>query len=93
MSNTKKVVNPIKDEVQETDTTFEYDGNSYVIPPAKKWPLDAVEAQEEGKMIGFIKALLGDDQYKTLRKNTNDLSQLDEFVGAMFESLGVDTGK
>ena len=92
MSNTKKI-DPVKNEVKDEPTTFEYDGNDYTIPPAKKWPLDAVEAQEDGKMIGFIKALLGEDQYKTLRKSANDLSQLDEFVGAMFDSMGVDTGK
>ncbi len=90
MANTKKVV---ENEALESEVSFEYDGVQYTVPPAKKWPLDAVEAQEDGKMLGFLKALLGADQYSTLRKTTTTLADLDTFITALFEALDVDAGK
>ena len=80
-------------EATNSDHTFEYLEESYTVPPAKRWPLDAVEAQEDGNMIGFLKALLGLDQYRTLRKKVDNIEQLDDFIGVMFDALDVDRGK
>lgn len=87
---TKKTVEA---EVNNTETTFEYKNGSFTVPPARKWPLEAIEAQEEGKITGFLKGLLGADQYAALRKEARTLEDLDEFVGVLFASLDVDKGK
>lgn len=83
----------LESEALDKNVMFEFRSASYTIPPAKQWPLDVIEAQEEGKVVGFIKALLGDSQYKTLRKSATTIGDLDEFVGVMFESMDLDPGK
>lgn len=87
---TKKV---LEAEALDVEVTVEYNDEKYVIPPAKLWPLEAVEAQEASKILGFVKALLGDDQYKTLRKTAKTVSDLDDFVGKLFETLDLEPGK
>src|SRR5678815_3066538 len=64
----------VETEAVNSEHTFEYLGDNYDIPPAKKWPLDAVEAQENGKMIAFLRSLLG-DQYDVLRKKVNTIEE------------------
>lgn len=83
----------VENEALDKDTVFDYAGDTYIVPPAKKWPLEAIEAQEKMKLLEFVKALLGDEQYATLRKSAKTLGDLDDFVGAMYEEVNVEKGK
>lgn len=87
---TKKAV---EKEALERDTVFEYEGDTYTIPPAKKWPLEVVEAQEKMRILEFVKNLLGEEQYVTLRSKVKTLGDLDDFVLTMYEEVNVDKGK
>lgn len=85
--------NTLKDEALNNDISFEYSGETFTVPPAKEWPLDAIEAQERSQMLSFIRELLGDDQYKTLRKVAKTLGDINDFSEKMYEALDVDQGK
>lgn len=83
----------LEKEALEEEIKFKYLDVEYVVPPGKKWPLDAVEAQEEGKLATFLKCLLGNDQYKTLRKDVKTIEDLDAFAEKLFDALDIDLGK
>jgi hypothetical protein len=83
----------LETEAVDADVVFDYDDEKYTIPAPKLWPLEAVEAQESNQILGFVKALLGAEQYKVLRKKTKTLSDLDDFIGKLFEALDLDSGK
>lgn len=87
---TKKVV---EKEASSEDVTFDYEGVTYTIPPGNLWPIDAIEAQEKMKLVTFIRALLGEEQYKNLRKTATTLQDLDKFISAMFEEIELEPGK
>lgn len=83
----------LKAEANNDNVTFEYDGDSYTVPTSKNWPLEAVEAQESNKILGFLKELLGEDQYATLRKGAKTLDDIDSFAKEMFKALELEPGK
>lgn len=73
--------------------TFEYEGDSYTVPPGKQWPLECVEAQEEGKLTACVRALLGEKEYKKLREKCKTVADFDDFMNALFDALDLDSGK
>lgn len=70
--------------------SFEFDGQTYVIPSQNKFPLDAVEAMENGKVVTFVRALLGETKYKILRKTCHTVEDLEKFVEAAFAAVDLD---
>lgn len=93
MSNKKSVETAVETEAKGLDVEFEYEGETYVFPPARKWPLEVIEAQENMKLMKFTKELLGEDQFATLRKTVKTVGDLDDFITKLFEKLDVDKGK
>lgn len=87
----KKVVS---EEAKNEDVTVEFREQKYTVPKEfRNWPLEAVEAQENGRMVGAVKELLGPEQYATLRKTANTVGDLEEFTEKLFDALDVDKGK
>lgn len=80
-------------EAKGTSTEFVYKEVTFTLPPAKKWPLEAIEAQESNKMLTFLKAVLGDPQYAEFKKAVPDLEELDLFLTEMFKAVDTDPGK
>lgn len=69
---------------------FDYKGVSYTLPNANDWDIDALDAFEEGRVVAFIKSILGDAQYAALRKSgVNKVGELNEFVEAMTSAVGI----
>lgn len=60
----------VKATTEESETSVvTYDGVEYNVPSTiRLWPLEVIEAQEEGKSLAMIKALLGPEQFATFRK-------------------------
>lgn len=58
-------------EVQHTGVSFEFDGDTYWVPVVDEWSLDVYEAQEDGKTIGMVRALLGTAQYAQFKSESD----------------------
>lgn len=84
---TKKV---LESEALSNDISFEFNGEVYSVPPGKKWELDVIEAQEEGRMTTAVRLLIGEDKYKELRKTVKNLEDLDKFYDALFKAVDTD---
>lgn len=55
---------PAASEVAGEDIQFDYDGHTFTLPASTDdWPLDAVEALENGRAVTALKALIGQAQY------------------------------
>lgn len=91
MANTAKKVSAPQDELK--DVVFEYDGESYTVPTPKLWPLEVVEAQEDGRFNAAIRELLGKEQYKTFRKKPRTLEDLDKITEAVMDAAELDVGE
>lgn len=90
MANAKKVSAP-QDELKELE--FEYDGVKYVVPAPKLWPLEVIEAQEDGRFNAAIRELLGPKQYKKFRSKPRTLEDLDNISGVLMDAADLDSGE
>lgn len=69
----------VKAEAKGEGFTVEFDGESYVIPPALDWDLEALEALEEGRVVAAVRALLGDEGWARFREKRRTVRDLNEF--------------
>jgi len=88
-------ITPKKDAPQAF--TVDFADVTYNIPAYEDWPTEATELEEDGKPLQALKAVLGDDQYKTLRKVAKTNGKMAEFNEALYKKLsevmGVDQGE
>lgn len=73
--------------------TFRFAGEVYQIPPAKQWPLQAVEAFSLGQMRTAMQALLGPDQWARFGEAQADLGDLTDLFQAMSAWQGLTAGE
>lgn len=85
-----EVVSEVAAEAEEkgfTTVIVEYDGEYYEIPEeARNWPLEVMDAQEDGRNIGMIKGLLGDDQYRTFRSKPRTMGDFEDFSNKLVKA-------
>lgn len=86
-------VKAIKTEAEDLPIKCNYDGESYELPAAKFWPLEALEAQEENRVVGMLRSLLGEDQYKKFRSKPRVLQDIADFMDVVNAAAEVDRGK
>jgi hypothetical protein len=70
---------PKKNDVTGDPIAVEFNGETYMVPPADQWDLDVLEAIDDQRMTHALKALIGDDQYALFRKGNRKVSDLGEF--------------
>lgn len=90
MSKVSEIAGKKKREV----VTFVYNDLEYTV--RKKMNLRALEALEQDKGVGFLKAQLGLDQWDIFVKscdNDVDSDDVDGLAKAMLDAMGVDRGK
>jgi len=80
-------VTPLRDEAAGVPATFEWRGHTITLAMTlEEAPVDALEALEEGKATGFVKALISDPTYRTLKRKgalrtIADFNDLAEEIG------------
>lgn len=89
MATTKR----LQAEAVLEDVEFEFDGDPYAIPHPKRWPLEAIEAEEAGKVVGFLRELLGKEQFATFKAKPRTLEDLDKIYTAVIEAADLDMEK
>lgn len=83
----------LKNEAEKADVHFTFDDEKYIVSHPKIWPLEVVEAQEEGRVATAVKGILGAEQYKLFKKKPRTLEDLDDLVEALLEAAEVELGK
>ncbi|AWY06646.1 tail assembly chaperone [Microbacterium phage Zeta1847] len=67
---------------------FEFRGETFGLLPTSEWSLNALEAFEEGRVVAFLKDILGAD-YAKLRGLDIKVADLEEFVADAKDALGI----
>lgn len=63
---------------------------TYHVPPTAMWPIIALAEFEDGRVVAFLKAILGPAQHKTLLASGATVGELGEFVTSIQEALGIE---
>lgn len=66
--------------------SIEFNGETYLVPPADDWDLAVLEAIDGEKMTHALKALLGDEQYEVFRAGNRKVKALGEFMTIVGEA-------
>jgi len=87
MTETKTSVEAEAADKGYATVVVEYDGELYEIPEeSRDWPLEVLDAQEEGKSLGMIKGLLGDEQYARFRAKPRTMGAFDDFSSKLIKA-------
>lgn len=68
---------------------FSYNGVDYLVDPTSEWSYEALEAYEDGRISGFLKALLGEEQHDAFKATKPRISDVNSFVEALQKAVGI----
>jgi hypothetical protein len=60
----------------------------YKLPAPEDYPLDAIEAEEQGRTLTALRLILGEDQYATFRADAKTTGDAEDFSRAIMRELG-----
>ena len=63
-------------------------GRRFTLPSAGNFPLDAIEAEEQGKVLLSLKLILGEEQYATWRTLARTAGDAEHFSSTIMRELG-----
>jgi hypothetical protein len=81
--------NTAKTEALDEAISFDFDGETYSVPPAREWDLDALEAYEDGQIARTCRSLLGADQWATFRSKKRTVGDLEDLFLEVQKALGI----
>lgn len=80
---------PAAHEALAIAVPFHYEGEDYTVSPSAEWDLDVLEAFENGKLVTFLRGVLGDKQFAAYRAKHPKVGDLEPFVVAIQKALGI----
>ena len=80
---------PRKPVGNEKPVEFEYDNQTYILPPTEDWDLEVFEFAEDQKMASACKALLGPTQWATFKSKPRKMRDLIAIYEAAWGAVGV----
>ncbi|QGZ17312.1 tail assembly chaperone [Arthrobacter phage Warda] len=86
---TARKTSPAAAEALGESIPFTFDGKDFVVAPSSEWSFDALEAYEEGRVLAFLREILDEESFKTLRAMKPKASHLGEFVVALQKAAGI----
>ena len=63
-------------------------GKRFTLPRSEDFPLEALEAEEDGKHLTALKLILGLDQYATWRSLATTAADAEDFSAVVMKELG-----
>ncbi|WP_410648156.1 hypothetical protein [Amycolatopsis sp. cmx-4-54] len=63
-------------------------GKKFTLPTPDRFPLAAMEAEEEGRHLTALKLILGADQYSTWRALASTAADAEDFSTVVMQELG-----
>lgn len=85
----KSSARPVAAEAIGALIPVDFDGVTYNVPPSNRWPYAALVAFEDGKVAGFLRSLLGEEEHAKFAATEPYIEDLDRFVTAIQEGLGI----
>lgn len=82
--------NSAKSEALDEKIEFEFDGDTYEVPPAKEWDLEVLESYEDGMIATCVRALLGEEQYAIFKAKKRSVGDLNDLFEEVQKALGVE---
>lgn len=79
--------------IDPREITFTFDGLEFTVPTGKYWPIEVVEAQEQGMFATAIRKLLGPKQYAAFCKKPRTMEDLEKLTDALLEAADLDKGE
>ncbi|WP_328604770.1 hypothetical protein OG943_32710 [Amycolatopsis sp. NBC_00345] len=70
------------------DLAVTWRGKRFTLPAPEKFPLEALEAEEEGKHLTALKLILGTGQYATWRSLAATAADAEDFSAVVMKELG-----
>lgn len=77
-----------KAEALEKPVVVEYADESFSILPVDDWPIDAIEAFEDDRVVGFLRDAMVEGDFERLKKGRT-VRDLKLFVELVQEALGL----
>lgn len=71
-----------------SETAVMWRGRRFTLPSAAEFPLAAIEAEEEGRMLHSLRLILGDQQYLTWRSLATTAGDAEDFSQTIMRELG-----
>ena len=93
MATAKKPPNPLEAEANDESVEFEFRGVKLTAPMGDAYPIEAIEAYEENKMVSFVKVMLGPAQMSKVSKELKTLKDLRELAEAMTAAQDTSLGE
>lgn len=86
MSATK---NPTAAEALGEKVPFSYNGVDYLLDPSSEWDYEALEAFENGKVVTFLRMILGEEQHAAFKATKPKAGDVNDFLTALQKALGI----
>lgn len=61
---------------------------TFRLPRAEDFPLEATELEEQGKHLGALRLILGDEQYASWRTQATTLADVEDFSSTVMAVVG-----
>ena len=62
-------------------------GKRFTLPTPENYPLDAIEAEEDGRTLAALRMILGTEQYATFREIAKTTGDAENFSQAIMREL------
>lgn len=82
--------NAVAAEATGTLVPVDFRGETYHVPPTNMWPIMALAEFEDGRVVAFLKAILGPAQHATLLQSGATVGELGDFVTSIQGALGIE---
>jgi len=73
---------------QDSALVITWRAERFTLPRAMDFPLEALEAEEEGKHLTALKLILGAEQYKIWRALAATAADAEDFSSVVMKELG-----
>lgn len=77
-----------KPAAKGNDLAVMWRNKRFVLPRAEDFPLEALEAEEDGKHLLALKVILGPEQYTTWRSLASTAADAEDFSTKVMRELG-----
>lgn len=89
MSNTQHTrPNPASAAATSQGIPVQFNDVTYWVPDSSDWPIDALEAGEEGRSVTCTRLILGDVQWTEFRKTNKTVGDLERFMEEFQKVVG-----
>lgn len=81
--------NPSAAEALSDKVPFTFNGVDYLVTPSADWEYEALEAFEAGRIVTFLRMILGPEQHNAFKATHPKIADVNAFVEAIQKALGI----